>query len=345
MKAIALFAVLLGLLAVHRPAQAQVYPCSGQPGEVMVGEQPAGNGVAAIPLCQQSQQAAAPAPAFGSGFIGPAIGMYGAIVVDDADHTYASVWGQDGKKAAKNYAMQTCEGRGGKACRVITTFTGHASLVVDRDNQFFAGANEISRRKAILEAFDNCNKKSRSGGCTLLAPPVMSGIIQEPDFLTSGEVSDLLYGQNNRQPGQLDWQETQRLGKDLAALSVYMDTRTYWGATAADADGFFSAYNQPDQHTAEAEALKGCATKDCKVAQVFKNTCAGIAWPKDKSHGLLLETAEDPDPAAAKAHALAQCTDKHGDCKVQARCSGRIYAKADPDAPDSQAQPKDPNQP
>ncbi|MFC5742155.1 hypothetical protein [Dyella tabacisoli] len=53
--------VAVSFLFVVRPAHAQAYPCSGPgPGEIMVGQSPADNGIAATPLCQRVDQGNAP---------------------------------------------------------------------------------------------------------------------------------------------------------------------------------------------------------------------------------------------------------------------------------------------
>ncbi|RAO75770.1 DUF4189 domain-containing protein [Dyella jiangningensis] len=334
MKAIAIIFGLIGLLVIQYPVHAQVFPCSGNPGEVMVGEQPAGNGVASIPLCRRASQAAATAPS--PPVYGPMIGVYGAIAVDDDARTYNYVSGQDDFKAAKKFVLHKCVENGGKSCRVLVAFGGHASIVADRDGEFFVATSDHMAKQAIRDAFSSCNKKSRNGGCTLLAPPTINGMLQSPDTLGAFDVLDLLYGPDKH--AKMDWHEALRLGKDLNDLSAYMDTRTYWAATAIDGETIFGAYNQPDRRSAETAALKGCSGNDCKVTQVFKNTCAGMAWPKGKKPDLLLETTEDTDPAAAKARALAQCASKYGACDAQVRCSGRMYPNSNPDASDKPSQ-------
>lgn len=334
MKAIAIIVSLIGMLVIHHLAHAQVYPCSGKPGEVMVGQQPASNGVASIPLCRRASQAAAPAPS--PAVYGPMIGIYGAIAVDDSAHTYNYVSGQDDFRTAKKSAMHKCVENGGKSCRVLVAFGGHASIVADRDGEFFVATSDYLAKQAIRDAFSSCNKKSRNGGCTLLAPPIINSMFQSPETLGAFDVLDLLYGPDKE--GKMGWQEALQLGKDLNALSAYMDTRIYWAATASDGEAIFGAYNRPDQRSAETAALKDCAGKGCKVTQVFKNTCVGMAWPNHKKPDLLLETTEDTAPAAAKARALAQCASKYGACDVQVRCSGRMYPNSNPDASDKPSQ-------
>lgn len=46
-------AVTIGGFFSVEPAQAQTFPCSGAPGERMVGSAPGGNGMGATPLCMR----------------------------------------------------------------------------------------------------------------------------------------------------------------------------------------------------------------------------------------------------------------------------------------------------
>jgi hypothetical protein len=320
----------IGLLRLT-PIYAQVYPCAGPgPGEVIVGQTQAGNGIASIPLCKRVQPRT---PQTSQASQGPIFvpGVYGALAYDRKTQTLSIEYGRENSKAAGRDALQSCKLKGGSSCELITTFMGTISVVADADDHLFVGKDSISVPKAIRQAFSDCNKQSRVGWCLLTSPPVMFGMVPPSEQLNGLDVKELLRDSDSNEFNMRAIIEAQQLASDLTALSQRMDTRDYWGATAADSEGFFSAYNQPDQRTAESKALKGCGSKECKLTQVFKNTCAGIAWPTEKENGLLLEIAMDIDPATAKINARTQCTAKYGACDVQAWCSGRRYAQSNPD--------------
>jgi hypothetical protein len=329
MKAVVVISVLLSVLMFHGRIHAQVYPCAGPgPGEIMVGEQPASNGVGAIALCQRVAEQESPAPQQPV-YRGPPPGVFGALAADDATGMYSSVYGQYGTDAAGDYAVKDCQQHGGKACRVIVAFTGYASVVSDFEGKYFPGTDPYSGLDALHKAFDNCNKQSRRGGCTLLTPPVIYGAVPSPDFLSFIDVLPLLYGKDWAKKDHMSLADANRLGRDLDALSARVDPHSYWGAIASDGGGIQSSYNFLDQAAAESKAMEHC--QGCKIVQVFKDSCAGIAWPKDQKP--VLETAVDIAPAFAKAKALEQCSGKYGPCEAQVRCAGRQYAQSNPDAP------------
>lgn len=331
MKALVLIAVLLGPLGINHGAHAQVVPC-GSPGagNVVVGEQPGGNGVAPIALCEVApEQGYAASRPMGPVNPSPLPGLYGAFVVDDAKGTYLSVYGQQNEDMATHYAQMTCMAQGGKSCRVLFAFQGYAAVVSDSEGRYYEGKHDLSGVEAMRKAFANCNQKSAIGGCTILTPPIMYGAVQSTDTLTAVDVLPLPYGKNWAKKDQSAWQEGSRLGADLNALSARMDTRDYWGAVASDGGEIQTSYNRPDQQAAEVTAQKEC--NGCKVVQVFKNSCAGIAWPKDNKP--VLETALDASPEPAKDKAMALCAGKYGECVAKVRCSGRAYAQSNPDAP------------
>lgn len=147
-----------------------------------------------------------------------------------------------------------------------------------------------------------------------------------PCRLSYLSVMPILYGPAwaRKKPGTA---EAMRLAADPVALSERMDTRDYWGAIVYNGADIHSSYNQSNQKAAETLAASDCP--GCKVAQAFKNTCAGFAWGPEKGHPL--ETALNIEPAAAKAAAQAQCAGKYGTCKAMVRCSGRRYPTANPD--------------
>lgn len=256
---------------------------------------------------------------------GPAPGTYGAVAYDRAANNGFVTYGKFSRESAADAALKVCREKGGKSCELVTTVHGSVTVVQDGAGKFFAAEDPYSG-DTIQPAFDKCNQQSRVGRCELMNPTVIFGAVPSPDGLSYMEVMPILYGKDWARK-KTDPTEAMRLASDLAAFSARMDTRDYWGAIAVGDEDIGSSYNQADQKTAETLAAEGCTT--CKVVQVFKNTCAGVAWAKQRGHAL--ETALNVEPAAAKAAAQAQCAGKYGACGAMVRCSGRRYPTGNPD--------------
>ncbi|WP_158628918.1 DUF4189 domain-containing protein [Dyella choica] len=314
------FILLLLASLVHRPAHAEggcppgMYPQSGQGWQTCVP----------IPGGNTSNQRANPYPE--TNYDGPAPGTYGALAYDRSTDMGYSVYAEFSRESAAAAALNQCQEKGSKSCEVVTTVHGSVTVVQDSAGKFFASEDPYSG-DTIQPAFQKCNQQSLVGHCQLMSPPVIYGAVPSPNGLSFMDVMPILYGRDWAKKKR-DPTEAMRLASDPVALSERLDTREYWGAIVASTEDIQSSYNQTDQKAAESLAISDCP--NCKVVQVFKNTCAGFAWAKEKGHDL--ETALDPEPAAAKAAAQAKCTAKYGACRAMVRCSGRRYPRGNPEA-------------
>lgn len=326
MKSLRLILILILILIVfatllHLPAHAEggscpdgLYPIQGQ----------GFTGCAPIPGYNNAPaRRGNPHPE--TNYNGPAPGTYGAVAYDRATQNGYTIYAEFSRESAAAAALKACTGKGGKSCELVTTVHGSVTVVQDGAGQFFSAEDPYSG-DTIQPAFAKCNQQSRVGRCELMEPPVIYGAVPSPQGLSFLSVMPILYGPDWARKKQ-DTAEAMRLASDPVALSERMDTRDYWGAVVYNGTGIHSSYNQPNQKAAETLAASDCP--DCKVAQAFKNTCAGFAWGPEKGHPL--ETALNIEPAAAKAAAQAQCAGKYGTCKAMVRCSGRRYPTANPD--------------
>nr|WP_199042917.1 DUF4189 domain-containing protein [Dyella sp. ASV24] len=158
-----LFVLVLGWSVF--PAHAQVHPCNGSgPGEVMVGEQPGGNGIAPIPLCQYvdngSYQQAPPAPV-------RLPDVYMAVVTHPDTNLVWSATGYANEKQAEQVAMDACAKAMGEGCGVAAGWSNQAVIIVVADvagNLFVNGDGDA--RKAQKLAMGDCEKYST--GCQLM---------------------------------------------------------------------------------------------------------------------------------------------------------------------------------
>lgn len=175
--------LLLLAWAAAFPAHAQVHPCAGPgPGEVMVGEQPASNGVAAIPLCQYvdngSYQQAAPPP--------PPVHLpdtYMAVILHPDTTALWITTGYPSDASAKQAAMDACTKAMGEGCSVGEAWSNLATVVVVEDvagNLYGHGDTDpdAARQRTMLEC------QQYSTGCQVSRVIVNAGFGKADQFPT-----------------------------------------------------------------------------------------------------------------------------------------------------------------
>lgn len=152
-------AFLLGLTLLHRSAHAQAYPCSGPgPGEVVVGETQAGNGVASVPLCQRlngSSQGAASQPQWQD--------RWGAIATDEPHGILGSVTGMKNRSLAEQGALVDCRAKGGKSCKLETWYNNGCATLTVGDRGYNVN-HSATLELAVLEGLKMC-KADGDAGC------------------------------------------------------------------------------------------------------------------------------------------------------------------------------------
>jgi len=127
MNGLALWCFGTLLLVLSNITHAQAYPCSGPgPGEVVVGQTPASNGVASMPLCQRVDQGntapQAPPEKWES--------RWGAIVTDADKGVVGAASNEQSQDAAENAAISDCHARGGSKCKVEASYANSCGAVV-----------------------------------------------------------------------------------------------------------------------------------------------------------------------------------------------------------------------
>jgi hypothetical protein len=121
--------IMLSMTLEQNTAHAQTHVCGSGPGpgEVMVGQQPAGNGVGPVPLCDWTK-GAAPGPTLRDkalwgdpNMAPPPDGKWAAVVSDRNKPLLISInKGFSTRKAAVEAAMEDCRNKGGTRCYLIS---------------------------------------------------------------------------------------------------------------------------------------------------------------------------------------------------------------------------------
>jgi len=152
MKPIYLLCLWMALLSTGKGVHAQAYPCSGAgPGETVVGETPAGNGVGSVPLCQRVDQgAAAPQPP-------PMrwLDKWGAIATDAATASLGSANGMSSREQAQDAALADCQAKGGIRCKTETWYLNGCGAMVMGNTGYNVG-NAATLKKAIQSGIKVC---------------------------------------------------------------------------------------------------------------------------------------------------------------------------------------------
>jgi hypothetical protein len=180
MKLQPLLGPLLGMLMLMTGrAQAQTHVCGAGPGpgEVLVGEMPGGNGVAAEPLCDwvQGSGQASQAPHIPIAPPPPQILFYGAFAIDQKMHVSAS-WNHPSVDGAMKSAYDACLKGNGGGCRVISKKAFHNCGAVSADG---AGLVYMVTDPICFgiakKTMDWCKSQSKVGKCHMLTGSIVAG--------------------------------------------------------------------------------------------------------------------------------------------------------------------------
>lgn len=238
--------------------------------------------------------------------------LYGSYAFDPKTGSFA--WSQDQSSAAKadKKALAACNDSPGASCQILGPIWACTAFAVDRVGALFQ-EHDTFPQTAARDTMNECNKHSQVGHCRLLSLPVCSGL--KPEY--------------QDRPNEAARTATQA---DIDAWTGKYDGRQYWGAMAASTNNSTAVYDLASEEDAKKAALAKCV--GCTVLGTYKNTCAGWAWPKDKTRNAIQynEIVADADPSIARQKAFAQCSRKYGACTVGVRCSGQAYPKNNPEA-------------
>jgi len=170
MNGLALWCIGTLLLVLSNITYAQAYPCSGPgPGEVVVGQTPASNGVASMPLCQRVDQgdtaSQAPPEKWES--------RWGAIAVDTVNGVIGSVTGMQGQEQARQGAIIDCRTKGGADCKLALSFSNGCGVMALGDTIYqVEGGATVD--EAVKKSMREC--KASSPNChvryTICSPAV-----------------------------------------------------------------------------------------------------------------------------------------------------------------------------
>ena len=91
-----------------------------------------------------------------------------------------------------------------------------------------------------------------------------------------------------------------------------------YGAFAYDRSNNKFGYgnNKSSQSLANAEALKSCATKGCKVFGTYSNQCAALVWGKKRTDGGIVMFDVALNQRNAEEAALRSCSKNAQNCQV-----------------------------
>lgn len=147
-------------LAALLPSQALAYyPCNGPgPGEVLIGVDPGGNGIAPTPLCEYVGEDDSGGDGGGGDPGGYWVDQYGTLVWgQDANGgpTYSWYVNAASRAEADNGALAQCNASGFRDCRVASwVANGAIAIAVDSGGTLYSDAGEDARqaKKKTLRA-------------------------------------------------------------------------------------------------------------------------------------------------------------------------------------------------
>lgn len=154
-----IFLIFNGLLALalFSSAHAQVHPCGGPgPGEVVVGQTDASNGVAAVPLCRSvddPSDTATQAPSLHWET------RWGATATDASSGALGSVTGMQSQKAAEKGALADCKAKGGINCVLQLPYKNGCTAMIVGDSKFLVTADRTIAT-ASQQGIEACSKVS-----------------------------------------------------------------------------------------------------------------------------------------------------------------------------------------
>lgn len=123
-----LLCLLMTLLSLGKGVHAQAYPCSGAgPGETVVGESPAGNGVGSVPLCQRVDRGSVapqlPPPKWES--------RWGAVAIDVPSGSLGTATNLSSKRQAVKAALTDCQSKhGSTTCKIDLSYSNQCAAMV-----------------------------------------------------------------------------------------------------------------------------------------------------------------------------------------------------------------------
>ena len=158
----------LGLPCLLPGAALAYYPCNGPgPGEVLIGVDPGGNGIAPTPLCEYVGEDGG-----GSGGGDPGgywVDQYASLAwgqEPDGRATYSWYINAASQSEAENGAVAQCNASGFRDCRVATwVVNGALGIAVDSAGTLYSDHGEDARQ-AKKKATRAC-KQQGGKGCTV----------------------------------------------------------------------------------------------------------------------------------------------------------------------------------
>ena len=197
--------LMLGLLMLMTGrAHAQTHVCGAGPGpsEVLVGEMPGGNGVAAEPLCDwvQGPAQASQAPHIPIAPPPPQILFYGAFAINQKMQVSAS-WNNPSADGAMKSAYDACLKGNGEECRVISkkAFQNCSAVSADGAGLVYMVTDPVCFGIA-KKTMDWCKSQSKVGKCHMLTGSIVAG----SSWDSNGEGANILNrGQMSLSDGEL----------------------------------------------------------------------------------------------------------------------------------------------
>lgn len=155
MKTLVLVCFALALLGTHLVARAQVHPCEGPgPGEVVVGQTDASNGVASVPLCRSVGE---------EGALGTQTQSlhwqtrWGAIATDTPHGILGAVTDMQSRREAEQKALADCKAKGGSPCKLDISYKNGCAALTISDTGYNTAA-DADTQKATQAGMDTCTK-------------------------------------------------------------------------------------------------------------------------------------------------------------------------------------------
>jgi hypothetical protein len=153
MKSLALMCLGLFLLGAQSSVHAQVHACGGpSPGEVVVGQTEASNGIASTPLCRSAdEQGAQNSETVTLHWES----RWGAIAADGVHGVLGTAHEMTSKTKAQDVAIANCKSKGGSLCELKNTYANSCGAMIVGETGFNVGsANTL--KEAIQNGMKVC---------------------------------------------------------------------------------------------------------------------------------------------------------------------------------------------